>query len=383
MTVATTAKTAAPLHRRANDRPRRAIARRLLGTLLNLEWPTRAGGLLQPVARRLRPTVADEARSLAERTAAAGPVATVHDLERILAHAFTKLPQAASPNAAVQIAVPPPAPTLRAFTDPHFVRLAAVARRLAAQSGCRVLLHGSLATDDWTGYRDADLLLLVDGPTSRDATALRALRRATLPLLRALFGFDPLQHHGLFVLTDEDLTAWPEHVLPIAALARAVDLGGPGLTLSVRPAHDLTAARAEFDWLERYFATAEPPRDAYGWKAFASVLMLVPALFLGAAGQPVWKGDSFARVRGLVPPELWEPQEWAARFRAGFRDPTPGWLRALPGISPNPRLPSLLGRRLVQPPTELLPADPRTLIHRAHALVCHLSCRLPSATSSR
>jgi predicted nucleotidyltransferase len=364
--------------------PLRAIARRLLGSLLNLEWPTRTGALLQPFATRLRPALAADAHDLAARTGL-GTVtpATVVDLERLLARTFTRLPRHAVATAATTVVVPAAPPALRAFTEPRFGALAAAARRLTARTGCRVLLHGSLATDDWTAYRDADLLLLVDGATCRDAKALRRLRRAVLPLLRALFAFDPLQHHGLFVQTDDELAAWPEHVLPIATLARAVDLGGHGFSLTLRPAHDLAAARAEFDWLEAYFAAAAPPRDAYGWKAFASVLMLVPALFLGAMGEPVWKGDSFARVRAIVPPELWQAQEWAARLRNGFHDATPAWVRGLQRICPNPRLPGLLGRRFVHAPADLLPADPRDLLRQAHALVCHLRSRLPSSEPPR
>lgn len=385
MTVASPLPKTAANGPRAPAEPLRAAARRLLGTLLNLEWPTRAGALMQPFAQRLRPAVADDVRDLADRAGLPPPppTTTVAGLERTLAHVFDRLPRNTAPAAAVSVAVPKAPPTLRAFADVRFRRLAAAVRRFTARTASRVLLHGSLATDDWTGYRDADLLLLVDGPTSRDEAGLRRLRRALLPLLRTLYAFDPLQHHGLFVLTDDDLGAWPEHVLPVASLARAVDLGGPGMVLSVRPSHDLAAARAEFDWLEGYFAAAVTPRDAYGWKAFASVLMLVPALFLGALGEPVWKGESFARVRRLVPPELWEVQEWATRLRAGFHDATPSWLRALQRICPNPRLPSLLGRRVVQPPKALLPTDPADLLRRAHALVCHLRCRLPSASRSR
>ena len=175
--------------------------------------------------------------------------------------------------------------------------------------------------------------------------------------------------------TDE-LQAWPEHFLPVAALQRALDLGGDGVSLALRPQHDPEAARAEFDWICDYFAEATLPRDAYGWKAFASVLMLAPALFLGALGEPVWKGDSFARVRELVPAELWAVQLWAAQLRDQWRDPTPAWLRAVVRVSPNPRLVVQLGRRAARPPRDLLPNDGDQLLRTARAFVNYLQSRV-------
>lgn len=351
--------------------------RRLLATLLNLEWPTRTGALLQPFASRLRPAIATAAQHLAQQVGLPrAPVTTVTALERTLAavHRRTTVVPATAPEIVVTIPAVPA--TLRAQTDPRFRRLAAAARDLAHGTHSRCLLHGSLATGDWTGYRDADLLLLVDPATCADATALRRLRQRMRPLLRALYSFDPLQHHGVFVAPTDELQAWPEHFLPVAALQRALDLGGDGVSIALRPQHDPEAARAEFDWIVDYFAKATLPRDAYGWKAFASVLMLAPALFLGAIGEPVWKGDSFARVRELVPAELWAVQLWAAQLRDQWRDPTPDWVRTLVRVSPNPRLVVQLGRRAAQPPRDLLPNDGDQLLRTARALVNYLQSRV-------
>ncbi|MBM4063950.1 MAG: hypothetical protein FJ265_23060, partial [Planctomycetes bacterium] len=199
----------------APPRPSRESFRTVLGALLNLEWPTRAGALLQPLARGVRPALARTAEQLARGAGLEpAPVRSVGDLERLLAAVAPRLPGTSADAPETTVAVPAVPPSLRALAEPGFGRLAAAARALAAATGARCLLHGSLASDDWTGYRDADLLLLVPDGACADARALRALRCAMLPLLRALHAFDPLQHHGVFTIPAGELAAWPEHWLP-------------------------------------------------------------------------------------------------------------------------------------------------------------------------
>lgn len=350
-----------------------ATRRDLLQRLLNHEWATRAGGMLPALAVRVRAAVRKLATGLG---ATATAPRTVRELTALLAASFRGMPTRIAADAQV-VAVRPLPPTLLAHSLPRFRGLVAASRRLTETTGARVLLHGSLATDDWTGYRDADLLLLAPAAACASEPALAALRRACLPLLRALHRFDPLQHHGLFVMNDAELAAWPEHVLPLATLQRSLDLGGDGMRLSVCPHHDAAAARAEFAWIVDYLAAARPPRDAYAWKAYASVLMLLPAVWLGACGAPAWKGDSFARVARLVPDPLWEPQRWAARLRDAWCDPTPAWVRGALAVAPSPRSVALLLRGRAKAPASLLPADPGALLRQAHALALHLAGLLP------
>jgi hypothetical protein len=358
-----------------------AQRRTLLQQLLNHEGATRTGAAWPRLARRVRPPVARAMAALSD----AVPPRTLPALRRQLAAAFAQAPATGADGgaAATETVVVAPLPTtLRAHREPGFAALVAAARTLHAWTGARVLLHGSLASDDWTGYRDADLLVLVPEASCGDERALERLRTACLPLLTALHRFDPLQHHGLFVAPATDLLAWPEHVLPLATLRRCLDLGGDGATLAVRPNHDLAAAHAELRWLVDHFDRSTPPRDAYGWKAFASVLMLLPAIWLGARGRPVWKGDSFAAVRPHVPPHLWQPITWATALRAGWTDATPRWLRLLLAVAPSARVVALAARRLVPAPPHLLPADPDHLLRTVRALA-HWLCEHRDPTEPR
>jgi hypothetical protein len=342
----------------------RDAARQLLGALLNGEWASRGAALLQPFGRRVRHRVATAAAA----HGGAAPPRTVAALVALVAARWPQLPLPATTGPAEPLNLRAAAPPLRALAEPAFRRLRTAAQQLCRDHGVQCLLHGSLATDDWTAYRDADLLVLVPEALLASAARLDRLRRAMLPLQRALFAFDPLQHHGVFATSQDELRAWPEHWLPLATLRRAVDLGGAGTRLTVQPSFDRGLAQQNFAAAVAYFARARLPRDAYGWKAFASVLMLLPALHQAALGTPCWKGDSFARSAGAVAPVLWQPQVWAAAFRREFRDPTPRWVRQLLRCAPEPRLLQQVLRRLVHLPPHLRPEDGANLLRAARAL---------------
>lgn len=352
-------------------------ARQLLGALLNGEWASRAAAALQPFGQRVRTRVA----RLAAEPDGGPPPRTVRELVARVSTTFARLPGAQPTGTAEPLDLPGAAAPLRAMADPGFRRLRAAAQRLCGEHGVQCLLHGSLASDDWTNYRDADLLVLVPDAVLGTPALLDRLRRAMLPLQRALFAFDPLQHHGVFATSTAELQAWPEHWLPLATLRRALDLGGDGTRLTVRPSFDLGLARQNFAAAVAYFEHARLPHDAYGWKAFASVLMLVPALHQAAQGAPCWKADSFARAAARVAPDLWQPQLWAAAFRKDFRDPTPRWIRHLLRFAPEPRCLQQALRRFVRLPRQQLPADGTALLRAARTLTRALATDLAPETS--
>jgi hypothetical protein len=355
------------------NQERRDEARALLQALLNLEWPTRIGGLLQPFAQSVRAALRQRAEAL---LAALGmPVRRVQhtgDLAAAVAAALQALGEVAPASDLVTVEVPPVPDGLRVLGERRFIGLVRACKRLHAATGVQCLLHGSLATDDWTGYRDVDLLLLLPRTTVTSAGELEVLRRECVPLLRAMLQIDPLQHHGVFALPMQELGGWPEHFLPVAALQRALHLSGGGLRLQLCPRLDRKAALAELAWAVQRLHSQELPRDAYGWKAYASVVMLLPALYLAATGRPSWKGDSFALVEAEVPPALWEVQRWAAHLRQHWRLRDGGVLRACSRLLANPRAGALLARRFAAMPRELTPPHPERILRAAYELAAYL-----------
>jgi hypothetical protein len=228
-------------------------------------------------------------------------------------------------------------------------RLLDVSRR----TGLEFFLHGSFASLDFTGYSDLDTFVLVPRTTAVDPDALHAARRGLVQTWRALKEFDPLQHHGHFILTEIDLRGYPDPLLPAVILERTVALASKRRLLRARglPAPTLAA--------ERFFAVADRflrtdlrrgLGNAYRLKSDLSVFMLLPALWCQARGRPVDKKRSFPAVYPLLSPPSVSTFRRAAEIRSVWRyaePPTHRWVRRL---WINPLLPAALDAARARPP---------------------------------
>jgi predicted nucleotidyltransferase len=194
------------------------------------------------------------------------------------------------------------------------------------RDGVGFYLHGSLATGEVTDYSDCDTFLVLDDRTVTDADALLYLRSRLVASLRTLKAFDPHQHHGHFVVSETDLSAYPEPFLPLAALRGAVTLAGAQrLRIVTRVADDYAIQQCR---TVASTIAAHKQQDPRGWsghdlKLFLSQLMLLPTLVLGAEGRFVYKRDSFALARPQFSADEWASIEWASRLREQWPSSTP------------------------------------------------------------
>ena len=187
------------------------------------------------------------------------------------------------------------------------------------------LVHGSVATGEAIAYSDLDAVVVIRDRVfeRRGLLADTALRLARLQ--RFMFAFDPLQHHGWFVLTEADLSEYCEAYLPAATLARGKSLlpRPARLTLSLRPG--LYEARSNLERLAADVirqATQAPPRNLYEAKSFLSQLMLLPALYLHARdGVGCSKKESFERARPEFSDRAWSGIEQASAIRLDWAAP--------------------------------------------------------------
>lgn len=194
------------------------------------------------------------------------------------------------------------------------------------RDGVGFYLHGSLATGEVTDYSDCDTFLVLRDHAVTDADALLHLRRRLVGSLRTLKAFDPYQHHGHFVVSETDLSAYPEPFLPLAALRRAVTLAGAQrLRIVTRAAEDYAIRQCHTVASAIAAQTRQDPRrwSGHDLKLFLSQLMLLPALVLGATGRFVYKRDSFALARPLFGADDWASIEWASRLRLRWPSSTP------------------------------------------------------------
>jgi len=180
-----------------------------------------------------------------------------------------------------------------------------------------VVLFGSLATRDFTDYSDIDMCVVVRRGVFTDRSLFKSAQRQILSMVRTMLQYDPLQHHGVFVIPEVLLQCYPNWILPIEAIEGGCSILGP-TEIEFAVVRDTGATLRVFEAVcnglqERL---KETPQNLYDLKLTLSMFMLLPALFLQAEGHKVSKRDSFEKLRKRFSFEEWEPMAWATRIRA-------------------------------------------------------------------
>jgi hypothetical protein len=196
-------------------------------------------------------------------------------------------------------------------------------------------VHGSLATEEEIRYSDFDALAIIRDEVfdrrSRMVQTAKKLSAANRIMLR----FDPLQHHGWFVLLENDLLDYPQDYFPYEILRTAKSLlphGGTSLTLRfhnekvdyARPLFDATGAIVSRLRVQRY------PRNVFELKGLLSRFMLVPALFCAAVNRAgICKKDCFEMARSLFDGDTYRIMDEVSHIRATWNYDLSAWRRYL------------------------------------------------------
>ena len=138
-----------------------------------------------------------------------------------------------------------------------------------------------------------------------------------------MYAYDPLQHHGWFVLPEFDLRNYCEAYFPsvLFRYAKAL-LPGSGERVVIAPRDSQEEIHRAFQALSN--ATARQlekrrPKNLYELKNLLSRFMLLPALYLQALrDRGVWKGDSFDLAKSDIHAEVWESMERVSSIRSGW-----------------------------------------------------------------
>lgn len=181
---------------------------------------------------------------------------------------------------------------------------------------------GSLASGEEVPYSDFDAVAIIR--TGVFSSRKRLIRTAEkLSAARSImYGFDPLQHHGWFVLTEADLDCYPDSLLPHGTFLRAKSLlPGAGTDLNLRVMINQDDNRRHFLKLSSSIITAVSqrnyPDNVYRLKALLSSFMLLPALYIQARdGGGIDKKLSFAEAKKDFPSDAWTVMEEVSGIRA-------------------------------------------------------------------
>ena len=198
--------------------------------------------------------------------------------------------------------------------------LAALAPHLAA-----ACVHGSIGSDEEIAYSDFDALVILRDSVLDSPDLLAGVAWRLGQLRRLMFQYDPLQHHGWFVLAEADLRNYCQAWFPSALFAWSRSLlPGPATNLLICQRDSTTEYQSAFANLAAVTLgqiTRGPALShAYRLKGLLSQFMLLPSLYLQARdGTAVFKRESFGLAARDFPPQLWSAMERISSVRLAWR----------------------------------------------------------------
>ncbi len=172
-------------------------------------------------------------------------------------------------------------------------------------------VHGSIGTYEEVAYSDFDGLAIIHDEVFRNP---KKLSRVAIKLNRArsiMYQFDPLQHHGWFVLTKADLDNYPEYYFPseLFRFAKSIFFNR-GLSLKIKRSVESNPGKELFcklsnDILNK-IKNKKYPNNMYELKCFLSNFMLLPTSYINAK----YKKEIFKKFSFDVAKKDFSPEDW-------------------------------------------------------------------------
>jgi predicted nucleotidyltransferase len=168
---------------------------------------------------------------------------------------------------------------------------------------CGAYLHGSLGTYEEVTFSDFDALVIIKEEVFKIPERLAEVARKLNSAQTIMFDFDPLQHHGWFVLTEADLKSYPEDYFPVELFRHAKSLmTDQGMELMILTQDSSQSIRRSFDNLVHSINTLirrnKSYRNLYLLKILLSQFMLLPALYVEIRdGKGIYKKFSFEEAQ--------------------------------------------------------------------------------------
>ena len=197
-----------------------------------------------------------------------------------------------------------------------------------------VILHGSVGTNEIIAYSDLDVLAIIKDNHLTEKEYLRVIKELTKSL-GFFYKFDPLQHHGWFIIKESQLCNYPQTYFPyeIFQYSKCVlPRSGIDLTLSfnellidfVGPLRHLCTSllyKIEVFW---------QPKNIYQLKSFLSEFMLLPTFYLQAKGKRgIFKKFSFNIARQDFSDDEWRIMDTISEIRDNWHYELTGWQQFL------------------------------------------------------
>lgn len=182
-------------------------------------------------------------------------------------------------------------------------KIASILHAATGDSMVGAYVHGSIATSEEIPYSDFDGLVILKNDSLYNWGKLITLTAALKETERMMLEMDPLQHHGWFILTEDDLADYPEHYFPHALFQYSKVLFGAG-TINIglrKEGYSAEFSRSFTNLSNSVLRKLESKvflENNYVFKNLLSEFMLLPAVYIQAkAGKGVFKKFSFDMIR--------------------------------------------------------------------------------------
>ncbi len=200
------------------------------------------------------------------------------------------------------------------------LQLAKSLKSIPVQDIFGAYIHGSLATQEEIKYSDMDVLLILNDEAIHSPKRLHKLAQDLQKIQQILFQFDPLQHHGWFVLTKSMLLNYPNTYFPPSLFTYTRSLlgeQGASFDLIISDSSDFEQPFLQLaSHLIQQIEKSKAISNMFYLKSFLSEFMLLPALYVQARDKKgVYKKDSFDLAGADFPQESWQIMNQISQIR--------------------------------------------------------------------
>jgi hypothetical protein len=200
--------------------------------------------------------------------------------------------------------------------------LAEYSKKRLRQHSLGFYVHGSIATKDYVkGWSDLDTLLILKKDAFSKAKNLLDIRDILYNARKFYYEIDPLQHHGTMIVTEYDLSNYPEIFLPIEAISLSKSILGEDALMKFSVRDSKKESLEKFDWVISYFQNLDEKKikSPYDLKFALHLATLLPSLYLEAKGTFCYKKFSFEKAENDFSEEEWSGVKYAEKIRKDWK----------------------------------------------------------------
>lgn len=219
--------------------------------------------------------------------------------------------------------------------NPHVHKMMEYLDRHLKRDVIGAYVHGSLGTCEEIAYSDFDALVILKTDVFESPERLTSVAEKLRRAKTIMYKYDPLQHHGWFVLIEDDLLFHCEAYFPVELFRHAKLLSGEtGRCLSIAPRDSGHEINETLDSVAgsviRRIEQCHFPQNVYQLKSLTSEFMLLPALYVQRkTGAGTFKKFCFEEAKRDFDPSVWRIMDEVSKLRQEWDYSLRPWQRRI------------------------------------------------------